>query len=247
MDFRLRLEGLEFDGGAGSPRYTVAAISGLESVGIRRENTERPNAHGSFAAPGFFEARRISWSGLVLTDSEPEQDHAVRSLAGLLGGGTGRLIAQGASTVWSDVQRVSVESQVVTPGMVASYSVSVEAPDPFLYGEVATFGPDVSLSVYHYGNTGAAPDVTVTGSMPSGYQVNGPGGAQYIVSQALTSGVTHRIDFNTGWLYRNGVMQQGAVSRAETFVIPSGTPSTMSLAPVSGSGLMTVKLTDTFS
>jgi len=247
MDFRLRLGGLEFVGGAGSPRYTVAAISGLESVGIRRENTERPNAHGSFPAPGYFESRRISWSGLILTENEGEQDHAVRSLAGILGGGTGRLTAQGTSSVWTDVQRVSVESQIVTPGTVGSYSVSVEAPDPFLYGETVSFGPDVSVTVHHHGNTNAAPDVTVTGTMPSGYRVNGPGGAQYIVSQALTSAVTHRIDFNTGWLYRNGVLQQGAVSRAETFVIPPGVASAMSLTPVSGSGVLTAKLTDTFS
>lgn len=247
MDFRLRLEGLEFVGGSGRPRYTVAAISGLESVGIRREDTERPNAHGSFPAHGFFDARRISWSGLVLTDSHAEQEHAIRALSGLLGGGTARLAAQGSSTVWADVRRVSVEAQVVTPGKVASYSIAVEAPDPFLYGETETFGPDTSVTVYHYGNTDAAPDVTVTGTMASGYRVNGPGGAQYIVSQALTAGQTHRIDFNTGWLYRDGVLQQGAVSRAETFTIPAGVASTMSLIPVSGSGLMTVKLTETFS
>lgn len=247
MDFRLHLDGLEFDGGDGKPRYTVATVSGLESVGIRRDSTDRPNAHGSFPAPGFFDARRISWSGLVLTTSAGEQDHAIRDLSGLLGGGTERLTAQGSSRVWSDVRRVSVESRILRPEETASYSIVVEAPDPLLYGETATFGPAASASVYHYGNTDAAPDVTITGTMPSGYRVNGPGGAQYIVTQALAAGQTHRIDFNTGWLYRNGVMQQGAVSRAQTFTIPPGAPSTMSLTPVSGSGLMTVKLTDTFS
>lgn len=247
MDFRLRLEGLEFDGGDGDPRYTVAAVSGLESVGIRRDDTARPNSHGSFAAQGFFDVRRIAWSGLVLTKSAAEQEHAIRALSGLLGGGTARLTAQGESTVWANVRRVSVESRVLRPEESASYSIVVEAPDSFLYGETETFGPATSVPVYHYGNTEAAPDVTITGVMPSGYRVDGPGGAQYIVSQPLAAGQTHRIDFNTGWLYRNGVLQQGAVSRAQVFLIPRGPASTMSLTPVSGSGLMTVKLTDTFS
>lgn len=247
MEFQLRLGGLEFDGGEGDYRYTIATVSGLESVGIRREDTARPNAHGSFPSQGFFDARRVSWSGLVLTHSAGEQEHAIRALSGLLGGGTERLTAQGPSTVWTDVRRVSVEARILRPEETASYSIVVEAPDPLLYGETATFGPATSVPVFHYGNTDAAPVVTITGTMPSGYRVNGPGGAQYIVSQALTAGQTHRIDFNTGWLYRNGVLQQGAVSRAQTFTISPGVASTMSLTPVSGSGLMTVKLTDTFS
>lgn len=247
MEFRLRLGGLEFDGGTGNPLYTVATVSGLESVGIRRDSPERPNAHGSFPALGWFEARQIAWSGLVLTKSPTEQDHAIRALSGLLGGGTGRLAVQGPSTVWADVRRVSVDAHVLTPGRVASYTVTVEAPDPFLYGETYDFGPGTSLSVYHYGNTDASPVVTVTGTMASGYRVNGPGGAQYIVSQALTSGVTHRIDMGTGWLYRNNVLQRGAVSRAETFTIPPGTPSTVSLTPVAGSGQIVVKITEPYT
>ena len=83
--------------------------------------------------------------------------------------------------------------------------------------------------------------------MPSGYRVNGPGGAQFIVSAALTSGVTHRLDFVNGWLYRNGVLTQGAVSRAQVFTIPPGAPSTVSLTPVSGSGSLTVKVTETYN
>lgn len=247
MNFLLSLEGLEFDGGDGDPTYTVATVSGLESVGIRREDTARPNAHGSFPAPGFFDVRRISWSGLVLTKSVADQEHAIRALSGLLGGRTARLTIHGDTTVWADVRRVSVEARVLRTGETASYSIVVEAPDPFLYGSTATFGPATSVLVYQYGTADAAPDVTITGAMPSGYRVNGPGGAQYIVSQALASGQTHRIDFNTGWLYRNGVLQQGAVSRAQVFLIPRGPASTVSLTPVSGSGFMTVKLTDTFS
>lgn len=247
---QLRLGSLAFDGGlSGSTPYTLAFITGLAGVGIKRAKVDRESAHGRFPAPGFLEERGITWGGLILTDSPAEQDHAIRALAGKAGlRESVRLTVQGDRTYWCDVDRAEIpDPEILVFGRIASYRCRVEAPGSLLFGETKTFGPATSVSAYHYGTEDAVPVITVTGTMASGYTVNGPGGAQYTVSQALTSGQTHRIDMRTGWLYRNDVLQQGAVSRAQTWTVPPGVATSMSLAPVAGSGSMSVKVTDTFS
>lgn len=247
---QLRWRGMTFDGGiGGGTPYTLAWVSGFSGGEVDREQVGRENAHGRFPAPGYLAPRPIAWGGLILTNTPAEQEHAIRRLSGSSGlEGADRLVADGDTTVWVDVEPVRIANpEVLVPGKIASYEVRVEAPDPFLFGETHVFGPATSTSVYHYGNANAVPVVEVTGSMPSGYRVNGPGGAQFVVSQALSSGQTHRLDFRTGWLYRNGTLQQGAVSRAQTWVIPPGLPVAMSLTPVLGSGQMTVRVPDTFS
>lgn len=246
---QLRLGGLTFDGGlARQTPYTLAFVTGLGGVGVKRVKVDRESAHGRFPAPGFLEERGITWGGLILTDSPAEQDHAMRALAGQAGlAEVSRFVSQGPKTYWADVERAEIpDPEILVYGRVASYRCRVEAPGSLLYGETHTY-TGTSVSAYHYGTSPAIPDIMVTGTMPSGYRVNGPGGAQFIVSQALTAGVTHRLDFANGWLFRNGVLTQGAVSRAQVFTIPPGAPSTVSLTPVSGSGSLTVKVTDTFA
>lgn len=246
----LRWGSLEFDGGVSlHTPYTLAWVTGFGGVGVKRDSASREGAHGNFPAPGFLEAREIKWGGLILTKSDTDQEHAIRALSGKRGlAAPARLVAQGADVRWVDVERADIPDPViVVPGRIASYQCSVVAPDSLIYGETFTYGPGTSLSVFHYGSADAVPEVTVTGAMPSGYRVNGPNGEQFIVSQALAAGQTHRIDFSTGWLYRNGALQQGGVSRAQTWVIPPGSPSVMSLTPVSGAGQLTVKVPDTFS
>lgn len=247
---QLRWRGMTFEGGVqGGTPYTLAWVTGFAGAEVDRERVDRDNAHGRFPAPGFLPGREIAWGGLILTHSEFEQEQAIRTLTGSSGiDGTDELVSQGDKALRVDVESVRIpDPTILVAGSIASYEVRVEAPGAFLFGETNTFGPGTSVPVHHYGNAPAVPIIEVTGTMPSGYMVTGPGGAQFIVSQALASGQTHRLDFDNGWLYRNNVLQQGGVSRAETFVIKPGVPATVTLSPVSGSGQMTVKVPDTFS
>lgn len=241
---RLRLGTLDFDGGVGiDTPYTLAYLKGISGVDIRRESQPRDLGHGSFVEPGYFDAKRIEWGGLILTDSWDEQDHAIAALGGMRGvSGLTRLVSQGARRMWADVTRASIpDPEILVPGRVASYKCEVEVPGVFLFGETNTFSGS-SVQVCHYGNADAVPDVTVVGPRAA-YTISGPGGQLFSVSQALSAGQTHRIDFSQGWVYRNGALQQGAVARAETFTIPPGSSSLMLIS----SGSMTVKVLDTFS
>ncbi|MEQ6899016.1 hypothetical protein [Microbacterium sp. KR10-403] len=170
-------------------------------------------------------------------------------LTGLLAdGGPGRLtVGSEGDSQWADV-RLSGRTAVKVRGSTrtdAAFQVSFWAPDMRKYGELRSL-PGSTVQAYQYGNFPATPVIEVTGSMPSGYMVASQG-RQFVVNQALSSGQTHRIDLARGWLYRGSTLQSGAVDVAESFTVPGGgKPVSVVLTPVSGSGQMTVKVTDTY-
>lgn len=247
----MRVAGVQFTGSPLARSGFVIAPDGLtgwaESTAGRDNGGDRPNAHGSFDVPMYRQARSITATGHILADS-PEELEAMRDrITGLLSDGeSGRLAVQTVNdTRWADIRVVSARAPEIDK-RTASFIVQMVAADPRRYGEVNPFGPGTSLQVFHRGNTPAIPTIRVTGSMPSGYKITGPGGREYVVSQALSGGQTHEIRMRTGWLYRNGALQRAAVSRMQTWAIPPGVVASMGLVPVSGSGQMEVLLPNTF-
>lgn len=216
-----------------------------EGVDVRREDTPRPLAHGSFDAPVFLASRVIPVSGHVSTRSGAELVHEMNRLTGLLaGGGTGRLsLEDDTGTTFLDVRLGAATQVTQLDDTTARFLVTFWAADPRRYGETHTFAAGVPA--VHYGNFPASPVIEVTGSMPSGYTVSA-GGKSFVVAQALTAGQTHRIDMETGWVYRDGALQTGAVGAAELWTVPPGQRLLHTLTPVSGSGLMTVTTIDTY-
>lgn len=213
----------------------------LAGVAMRRDEVARPASHGAFDAQGFQSARVVSISGTILAESPTELESMIVQLTGLLSdGGTGRLTVQddNARATWADV-RLAAQTEIdrYTTGLEADYQVQFWAPDPRRYGELRTFPAG---QVYHRGNTEAVPVVEVTGPVSAPYSVSSQG-RTVTVTQALTSGQVHRIDMATGWVRRNGVLQLGAVSAADVFMIPRGTG-----AAVSGPSSMRVLVHDTF-
>ncbi len=219
-----------------------------DGVDVRRDETVLPAGHGSFDAPGYMSSRVVSVAGEFWAQTPQRFEHMRDRLVGLLiEGGADRLtVDQDSGTRWADV-RLAAKTTVLenSDKVSARYQVQFWSPKPYRYGETRVFGPGTSVSSFHYGNVGAAQIIEVTGTMPSGYTVTGAG-RQYVVTQALASGQTHRIDMRTGRLYRNNVLQLGAVSSAGRWQVPPGAPMTISLSPVAGSGQLTVSLTDTY-
>jgi hypothetical protein len=245
---RLRLGGLEFVGDVGEATYTVERDGvrghGLGGADMRRENVDRPAAHGAFSLPGFLTGRSVRWGGLVLTDSMAEQEHALLRLSGLLAdGGTSRLTIDGEKPRWLDVQRASPEPpRVLVPGSVASYSFEVWAPDPRMYGEVREFAGGVVA--VQYGNFPARPQLIVSGTAASGYTVTGPDGRKVTVTNALTSGAPHTIDFAKGGLYVGDVRQLRAISVYQPWTVGPGLPGVT--ATVNNGATLIQRVTDTY-
>ena len=249
---KVRLDGVELrDWPDASGIGFVIEPGGLsgwfESTDGRMNGGDRPAAHGAFDVPVLRGGRTISVKGHIFAETSTALEAMQDQFTGLLADGqSDELEVQTSAGTKSATVRVVSAKAPELDETTATFLLQLFAADPRRYGKSRVVGPGTSLNPTHKGRATAAPLIRVTGAMPGGYRINGPGGRQFIVSQALSSGQTHEIDMQTGWLTRNGVWQRTAVSRAETWGVPPGVASTpMTLVPVSGSGQMTVITTDT--
>lgn len=241
-------QGLEFAGDERPATYTIEqdGLSGfLDGVGTRGEQSELPTADGDYDSPLYLTGRSGSMSGLIHADSSPEYEAAIRRITGLAVRSTKPLFAGSATDgLWCSARRQGdVDVTPLVYGRVARYMLQWYAPDPRWYGKMREFA-GTSVDAWHAGNAEAFSIIEVAGNRPGGYTVSSQG-RSYVVTKPLVSGAPHRIDMRSGWLYVDGAVQVGAVARAETFMLPPGGLTTVSLTG-SGSGSMTVKVHDTY-
>lgn len=215
--------------------------------GTRGQRIDIPQGDGQFDLPVFRSGRIVLISGTAVTDSLAKLTHMGDQFTGLLADGAGLLaVDQGDVTRWAMVRLGDTPEFIPSVnGRVfrAAFTLQVWAPNPLKFGVSRTFGGGRAAS--HYGNTAAAPVLTVSGSMAAGYTITGPGGRQFIVTAPLVAGVPHRIDMRSGYLYIGGVLTFGAVARADVWGIPAGGTVVHSLSG-SGSGVLSTSVTDTF-
>lgn len=247
----VRIGGVTFEG---SPRdrddaFVIApdGWSGWDDgVAVRREAVSRPSAHGSFAFPGFRDARVVSLSGWIVASSPEKLHHKRDQLLGLLAdGGSGTLtVEQPKGTRWATVM-LSDTPTVRVRGVSeceAEFRVQFWAPDPRMFGEVRDYA--AGETAIQYGNFPARPQLIVSGSAASGYTVTGPGGRSVVVSKALTSGQPHTIDFARGGLYVGGVRQLRAMTVYEPWTVGPGLPG--AVATVNNGVSLVQRVTDTY-
>lgn len=220
-----------------------------DATEIRRTETLRPVAHGSFDVRGFQSARVVTVSGYILARTPAELRSMASRLRGVLADGSSGRVSVDTSegTSWADVRlagKTTVDVLGVS-GRDAEFSLSFWSADPRRFGESREFeGP--SAVAYHLGNFPAAPILEVRGTLPSGWSVDGPDGRVFQTSQALTAGQVHRVDMAAGRLTRDGVVQVGVVTSGETWAVPPGASVTHAFTPTSGTGSLSVIVTDTF-
>lgn len=239
--------GVRFEGDGGPARFDIApdGLKGLvDGVSIRGERTDRPTSDGEYPSLMYLTARTGSIKGLIHATSPFDYEKAKRMLSAIPFRTPTILTAHTAiGELWIRARRAEApDFNDLVYGRTAEYQVSWLAQDPRWYGEARKY-PGGSVGVFHRGNYEAIPIIEVTGSRPSGYTVQSQG-HEFVVTRALASGQTHRIDMSTGWLYVNGALQTSGVGAADTFTIPPG--PVVNVAVSGGSGSMTVKLYDTY-
>lgn len=212
----------------------------------RREAVARPTAHGEFDLPVFRGPRVPSIEGVAIA-------HSAFELAGLRSFVTG-CAADGQSVLISiehQTQNLSMHARVIEATFTdrgsrgrrveADFSLHMVCADPRKYGDRNTIA-GASVEAFQRGNFPAAPVVEVVGPRSGPYTITGPGGRKVTVSQSLTAGQTHRIDFATGGVTRNGSRQLGALTHFTPWSVPPGTIVPMSIS----AGSMTVVVADTY-
>lgn len=217
--------------------------SGTDSKG---QSESREGADGDYDLPVFRESRIVALSGTCVARSNAELIHRASQLTGL--GSSGQLVRlvveQGSRVNWADARVVSqTQWDERTGHKAADFQIQFKCADPRKFGETRTFAS--GEAAFHYGNFPATPQITVSGSRPSGYTVNGPDGKRFVVTRALTAGNPHSIDMDTGLLRVNGVLVFGGVTVADTWAIPAGR-QVIHTVTGSGSGDLSVKVADTY-
>lgn len=242
---RVEWAGAEFVGDGGKARLTIEQFEGLyDGVSPRGERTERPTGDGEFDSTMYLTGRSGAITGLLNATSPFDYEKALREIASLPFRTPMPLTAhteEGA--LWISARRADAPSiQHLVYGRTARFQIPWFASDPRWYGEAQEFTGS-SVTVYQRGSFEAAPIIEITGSRPSGYTVASQG-RSFVVTRALSSGDTHRIDMRTGWLYENGTLVSSGVGAARTFLIPPDDPVTVTVS--GGSGSMKVKVADTY-
>lgn len=251
------LDGVTFLGSAGQATYSIEP-DGLrgwhESVSVRREDVDRPTAHGTYRAQSYRTGRLIQQSGLIEAASRMEFLEAIDRFRGVLaGGGFGPFVVDDEGVRSAEVQLNAEPSvtMLVPPeagrGGAARYSLELWAPDPRQYGEKRTFEGGTSVVPYHRGNFPAVPRVVVSSGFANGFRVV-YGDRVFEVDRAtFWQQEPLEIDMRTGWVWQGGSLLRGVIRRAETFEIPPHNQEPVRLVGSgSGSGRVSVELRDTW-
>lgn len=212
-----------------------------------RETIARAGAHGEYDLPVFQAARVFSVDGHAIAWSDQELDtlHDIVTGVGAAGGRFQVTVTDRGRTLRAFARRggkaLFQDLGFRTGRRRASFQIQFVAVDPRKYGEERAF--PAGTEAFQRGNFPASPVLEVAGPTPA-YTIGTSIGRQLVIGQTLAAGQKHRIDLRTGRLYRNGVLQTGAITAGGTWVIPPGVPGVVHT--ITGSGVLTVRVPDTF-
>ncbi|WP_313812984.1 phage tail domain-containing protein [Glutamicibacter sp.] len=221
----------------------------FDSPEPKRDRNDRVNGDGTIDTEIYFESRLITFNGRVRSKSHDYLHEAALRLTALPGRGGKKLLVRGhGPTQWARVDpRGKVKTNFDTDNYL-SFQIPLESTDPFKYGEVRSFQTAAgdSIELFHRGTVHAWPVITITGSMPGGYELT-LNGRVVTVTKSLASGSTHTLDMRTGILRENGDRVYKGIEIAEYFAVNPGEQQNFWPNPLAGgSGTFNISLYDTF-
>lgn len=228
--------------------WRVTSIDGWKETPPEKSNSEaRALADGDYDAEVFYGSRLVTVNGRLSAKNPEMAFSASERLASLLRA-PGMFSANQFGMMRSGVARRGRIAPGHIKGRHLPFQMELRFIDPYKYGDKQSFSGAVGtdFDVYQRGTVPAWPLITVTGSMPNGYEISL--GTQLIqVTRPVTSGNPHTIDTRTGILRVNGAVVAGALGIAELFRVNPGLPqSVYALAPFTGTGTVKCDVTDTY-
>lgn len=240
---------------SGVDRYGDWAVSSIEgwfdSPDRKSKDESRPDADGDFDMQEYWEARHVTIDGRLKAKSHDMLHEAENWLKGMLRGGLGTMLVRGhGPDQWASVKLAAGIKCKPEPGTddYLRWQLRLKAPDPFKYGE--SYAPSTTanapLDVFHRGNADAWPVVTVTGSMPGGYEVMIDGRLLEVLAP-LVSGQPHVISTRTRRITVGGSRVYGVLGISEPLHITPGMAQNFYALPkTSGSATFKVAFYDTY-
>lgn len=244
------IDGYTLSPAAREGEWKVLRVSGWwERPGKRSKSSANSRGHGSYAAASYFEDRRISITGRISCKSHANLHEAANLLMQAGAVEVVPFVVQGhGPSQQAFVEADGQPSLVFETDTYMTFELSFVARDPRRYGEETEFEASVGAdkAVFHRGNFAATPYIKVSGSMPGGYTLT-LAGSNVVVTEPLTSGVPHSIDYETGLLYKGNQVAHGGMSTASFADVLPGQRDTFSIAPgTSGEATATMYLSDTY-
>lgn len=250
MSELITLDGHPLTGVTRDGIWRVTELSGWwDRPAPKRGGESRANGDGSYKSKVTYGNRLISITGRVMSKNH-EYLHQAQSQLNALGlrGGAKLLVSGHGPAQWATVQpRDDTTAEFMTDKYLR-FQIPLDAIDPFKYGE--SYSPSGAVGsafdVFQRGTVEAFPVVTVSGSLPGGYELT-LGGRLVSVTRAVTSGSPHTLDMRTGILRVGGSVARGGISYSELFSVKPGMPQSFYSLPItSGSGTVAVRYSDTF-
>ena len=217
------------------------------SPDTKGETVDRPDADGELDLPTYNQARLLTLSGSLHTDSHEQMHEAQAFFASPM---FGRFTVAGhGPTLWADGRRNSGAKFLPVTDRFAQWQVRLKFVDPRKFGETRSWAASVGANagnIHHRGNYNATPRFVVAGSMPGGYQLTIKGQV-FTVTQPLVSGQPHSIDYGDGRLRIGGAIVHGGLGYGFTPMITPGVATALSIVPnTTGTATATLTLLDTY-
>ncbi|BCW47900.1 hypothetical protein [Arthrobacter sp. StoSoilB13] len=217
------------------------------SPDTKGEVVDRPDADGELDLPVYNQARLLTLSGSLHTDSHEQMHEAQAYFASPM---FGRFMVAGhGPTQWADGKRNSGAKFLPVTDRFAQWQVRLKFVDPRKYGETWTWAASVGApasGIWHRGNYDATARFVVAGSMPDGYKLTIKG-LIFNVTAPLVTGHPHSIDYGTGRLSIDGAIVHGGLGWGFTPGITPGVPTALAIEPnTTGTGTATLTLLDTY-
>lgn len=231
-----------------SGQWITEKLTGWYDVPTTKgDGGERPLADGDYVADRFYGPRMVTIDGILFHRGRGTLITAMESVGVAASNQASKLLITDAGlSRYSTVKTLGVDWSEATP-TASRFQIRLRADDPRKFGEVRSFNTAVGspIDVFQRGSFPATPTVTVTGSMPSGYDLS-LNGRLVSITKSLASGSTHTIDMRTGILRQNGTVVAGGFSYSELLKVEPGMPQNFFASAASGSGTVRLDYYDTY-
>lgn len=230
-------------------QWVVEKLAGwYEAPEAKGGGEARPLSDGDFEGQVNYGPRMVTVDGILFHRSRGELVSAMERFNGLAKLTAQKLVVTDAGlSRYANVKSLGTSWTAHTLD-ASRFQVRLKSDDSFKYGE--SYAPSGAVGsafdVFQRGTVEAWPVVTVSGSLPGGYELT-LGGRLVSVTRAVTSGSPHTLDMRTGILRVGGSVARGGYSYSELFSVKPGLPQSFySVANTSGSGTATVRYSDKF-